>query len=66
MVYAFDIDMHTIYMKNRETSEKIRPASLFLALVFVARMRRCLSRFRKRKELLKEWIDLETANLTCI
>lgn len=58
--------MHTILMKNRATSKKIRPASLFLALLFVARMRRCLARFRKRKELLKEWIDLETANLTCI
>lgn len=53
-------------MNTRTISKKIRPASLFLALVFVARMRRCLGRFRKRKELLKEWIDLETANLACI
>jgi hypothetical protein len=39
--------------------------TLFVIL-FAGKLRRCLSRFRKRRELIQEWLDLETNNIACI
>jgi hypothetical protein len=39
--------------------------TLFIVL-FAGKLRRYLGRYRKRRELIQEWIDLEINNITCI
>lgn len=39
---------------------------ILFVILFAAKLRRCLNRYRKRRDLVQEWIDLEANNIACI